>query len=101
MDLFDRASLFGLRFSLHLLNLALLSFEFSLLRFELMLSLIMGDFLILHMIANHVTAHAAERATDRRSGSWISNCGTDDGACDGSNAKAAKRPFLACCEWLS
>jgi hypothetical protein len=101
MVLFDGASLFGLRFSPHLLNFALLSLEFSLLRFERILSLIVGHFLILHMVANQVAAHAAERATDRRSGSWISNCGTDDGACDGSNAKAAERPFLACCEWLS
>jgi hypothetical protein len=79
----------------------MLLLNFSLLRFDMLLGLLIGGLGVLHMVANHIASRTAECAADRSAGEGRSYCRADNRTADGSDARAAERPFLACRERLS
>jgi hypothetical protein len=90
----DRSRLLRLLLTLELLYLSALLLDLLLLRLNLLLGLLVGGFLVLHMVADRVTSHAAKRAADGGSRAWSADSGPDDCARRGSDARTAKRPFL-------
>ncbi len=94
------AMLFGLLLLLHLLQFAALTFDLLLLLFHLALRLLLLDFLVLHRVANCVSAHCAHRTADRGSRAGIADGGADYGAGSRAEYAAAQGSLLAGAERL-
>src|SRR5208283_5256882 len=93
--------LFGFTLILQLLNLLLLVLDLLLLRSNLRLSLSVGVFLILHLVADRVPAKRADAAADCGTRQRVTDSGAYDRAGCGSHAGADERAFLTCRERLS
>src|SRR5208283_1158210 len=93
--------LFGLALALQLLNLLLLTLERLLLRLNLRLSLSVGVFLILHLVADGVSAKRADAAADCRACQRVAHRGAYNRAGCGSESRADEGALLTCRERLS
>src|SRR5208282_3397536 len=92
--------LFGFALTLQLLNLLLLALDLLLLTLNLRLSLSVGGFLILHLVADRVSAQCADTAADCRARQRVANCSADDRTGRGSDTRSDKRALLTCREGL-
>src|SRR5271166_6760 len=93
--------LFGFALTLQLLNLLLLILDLPLLRSNLRLSLSVGVLLILHLVADRVSAQCADAAADRGARQRVTDSGADNRARRGSHARADERALLTGRERLS
>src|SRR6202158_1358001 len=94
-------SLFGLALALHLLKLLTLIFDFLLLRLNLALGLSIRVFIVLHLIADHVSANSSDASADRRAREQITDRRTNDRAGGGADTCADESTLLSRREWLS
>jgi len=92
--------LFGLLLLFHFFKFAALTFDLLLLLLDLTLGLLLLVFLVLHLVANRITAHRAHRTADRRSGARMADGRTDYGAGSGTQYTAAQSSLLTSAERL-
>jgi hypothetical protein len=95
-----RFDLLGLLFLFHLLYLSALVFDLLLLLLQLALRLLSLDLLVLHFIANHVSAGCAQSATNCGARARMTDRGTDYCASASAQESADAGTFFALAERL-
>src|SRR5690242_2361822 len=93
--------LLGCLLALELLNLSPLTLDLALLRADLTLLLLRGDFLVLQCVTDYVPGAGAERSTNSRSRTRSADGRADYCAGAGAEDASAQRAFLTRRQWLS